>query len=124
PGSETILESKGPSPLRSADALQMATNLITAHRDLWRYCRAQGFAGYDPYDALNSRFFQATPLKNSRAARLAWTQLHKRSPINLRSQLRIPRERNAKGVALFAPAALANYRANPTKENEVEASDL
>jgi hypothetical protein len=102
----------------------MATPLTRAHRDLWRWCRQQGFAGYDPYDALNSSWFRATPLKRSRWARLAWTQLHKRSPINLRSLVGIPRERNAKGIALFALAALAEYRRTQTREAEVEAREL
>jgi hypothetical protein len=102
----------------------MPTDLITAHRDLWKYCRAQGLAGYDPYDGLNSRLFQATPLKNFRAVRLAWTQFHKRSPINFRSFVGIPRERNAKAMALFALAALADFRREPTKENEMEAREL
>jgi len=102
----------------------MAVDLKTAHRDLWKWCRVQGFAGYDPYDGLSSRLFQATPFKNSRAARIVWTQFHKRSPINFRSLLRIPRERNAKAIALFALAALADFRLDPTKENEVEAREL
>jgi hypothetical protein len=107
-----------------AAAHQMAVDLKTAHRDLWKWCRAQGFAGYDPYDALNSRLFQATPLKHSRTARLAWTQFHKRSPINFRSLVRIPRERNSKGIALFTLAALADYRRTGTKETEIEAKEL
>ena len=102
----------------------MPIELKTAHAQLWKWCRAQGFAGYDPYDGLNSRLFQATPFKNSRVARLAWTQFHKRSPINFRSLVGIPRERNAKAIALFALAALADYRRHPTKENEVEAREL
>ena len=116
-------------PLRSgycpeAGAHQMAVDLKTAHRDLWKWCRAQGLAGYDPYDGLNSRLFQATPLRKSRAARLAWTQFHKRSPLNFRSLTGIPRERNAKAIALFALAALADFRRRPTKENEIEAREL
>src|SRR5437667_10803802 len=102
----------------------MPIDLKTAHKDLWKWCRDQGFAGYDPYDALNSRLFQATPFKRSRAARLTWTQFHKRSPINFRSLVGIPRERNAKAIALFALAALADYRRSPTKENEIEACEL
>src|SRR5205814_4106044 len=98
----------------------MPVDLIIAHRELWKYCRAQGFAGYDPYDGLNSRLFQATPFKNSRTARLAWIQFHKRSPINFRSLVGVPRERNAKAIALFALAALADFRRQPSKENEVE----
>jgi hypothetical protein len=102
----------------------MAITLTRAHQDLWRWCRGQGFAGYDPYDALNSRLFAATPLSHSRLARLAWTQLHKRSPVNLRSLVGIPRERNAKGIALFALAALAEYRRTQTREAEIEAREL
>ena len=102
----------------------MAVDIISAHRDLWKYCRAQGFAGYDPYDGLNSRLFQATPFKNSRAARLAWIQFHRRSPINFRSLVGVPRERNAKAIALFALAALADFRRQPSKENEIEVREL
>jgi hypothetical protein len=102
----------------------MAADLKTAHRQLWKWCRAQGHAGYDPFDGLNSRLFQATALRHSRAARLAWIQFHKRSPINLRSLVGVPRERNAKAIALFALAALADFRRHPTKENEIEAREL
>jgi hypothetical protein len=102
----------------------MAIDLKRARQDLWQWCREQGFAGYDPYDGLNSRWFQATPLKRSRFARLAWTQFHKRSPVNFRPLVRIPRERNAKGIALFALAALAEYRRRQTKEAEIEAREL
>src|SRR5205823_8032541 len=102
----------------------MSTDFKIAHDDLWNWCRAQDFAGYDPYDGLNSRLFQATPLKHSRAARLAWTQLFKRSPINFRRIAGVQRERNAKGIALFALAALADYRRTGTKEAEIEARKL
>lgn len=102
----------------------MAVDLNTAHRDLWKWCRSQGFAGHDPYDGLNSSLFQATPLRHSRAARLAWTQLFKRSPFNLRKIAGVPAERNAKGIALFALAALADYRRLQTNEAEVNAREL
>src|ERR1700751_1340883 len=102
----------------------MAVDIQTAHRTLWKYCRAEGYAGYDPYDGLNSRLFQSTPLRRSRAARLAWTQFHKRSTLNFRSLVGVPRERNAKAIALFALAALADFRRSPTQENEIEAREL
>ena len=108
----------------AAAAHQMAVDLKTAQRDLWKWCRAEGLAGYDPFDGLNSRLFQATPLRKSRAARLAWIQFHKRSPINFRRLVGIPRERNAKAIALFALAALADFRRSPTRENEIEAREL
>ena len=92
--------------------------------DLFVWCRNHDFAGYDPYDGLNSRFFQASPFKNSRPARLLWTQLCKRSPINFRQLVRVPQERNAKGIALFTLTALANYRRCETRETEIDAREL
>ena len=102
----------------------MEIDLKTAHRDLWQWCRARDFAGYDPYDALNSGVFQATPLKHSRIARLGWTQLFKRSPLNFRRLALVPAERNPKGTALFALAALADYRRQRTVEAETDARAL
>ena len=92
--------------------------------DLFQWCRRRDFAGYDPYDALNSRAFQSTPLQHSRTARLLWTQLCKRSPLNLRPLALVPPQRNAKGVAIFALAALANHRRLRTVEAETEAREL
>jgi hypothetical protein len=96
----------------------------SAYESLWQWCRAHDFAGYDPYDGLNSRLFQATSLKHSRIARLSWTQLFKRSPLNLRRLARVPAERNPKGTALFALAALADYRRLLTVEAEADARAL
>ena len=95
-----------------------------AFTELFAWCRTHNFAGHDPFDALNSRLFQATPLKHSRGARLAWTQLVKRSPVNLRKIGLVPAGRNSKGIALFALAALANYRSSKTNEAEIEARQL
>jgi hypothetical protein len=65
------------------------------------YCESQNFAGWDPYDGLNSRVFQATPFKHWALARLAWIQGFKRSPVNFRKLLLVPKEHNAKGIGLF-----------------------
>ena len=90
------------------------TDFGEAYRQLFSWCRENDFAGHDPFDALNSRLFQATPFANSRNARLLWTQLVKRSPADLRGIALVPRERNAKGIALFALAQLAIYRREKT----------
>ena len=82
----------------------------TAHDELFSWCRQHDFAGHDPFDALNSRVFNATPLAQSRNARLIFTQIVKRSPADVRGLVRVPAERNAKGIALFALAQVANYR--------------
>ena len=88
----------------------------TAYAQLLTWCRDRDFAGHDPFDALNSTVFQATPLANSRNARFIWTQLVKRSPIDLRALTRVPAQRNPKGIALFALATL--------KHSEAEARQL
>jgi len=72
----------------------------TAHK-LLEYCRANNWAGYDPYDALNSRVFRALPFLNFKTARLVLTQGVKRCPINLRPLLLVPKSANPKGIALF-----------------------
>lgn len=96
----------------------------TAYEQLFSWCRERDFAGHDPFDALNSRLFQATPLARSRNARFVWTQLIKRSPTDLRAFARVPAERNAKGIALFALAQIASYRRLRTKESETPVRSL
>ena len=88
-----------------------------AYDQLFSWCREHDFAGHDPFDALNSRLFQSTPLAQSRNARFIWTQLLKRSPSDLRALARVPAERNAKGIALFALAQIANHRRLRTDES-------
>lgn len=95
-----------------------------AYTELRTWCRERDFAGYDPFDAMNSRLFQATPLKSFRFFRLGWTQLVKRSAVNLRVISSVPREQNAKGIALFALAALSHHRRSPTAETESVARQL
>jgi hypothetical protein len=93
----------------------------SAYDELFSWCKQNDFAGHDPFDALNSRVFQATPLAQSRNARFIWTQLIKRSPSDFRALVRVPAERNAKGIALFALAQLATYRRTKSKETEQHA---
>ncbi len=71
---------------------------------LLAYCRANDWAGYDPYDALNSRVFRVMPFLNFRPARLVLTQGVKRCPVNLRPLLLVPKSPNPKGIALFLSA--------------------
>jgi hypothetical protein len=73
---------------------------------LLAYCEAHGWAGHDPYDALNSRLFAAFPWLDSTASRLVLIQTLKRSPVNIRPLLFIPRTQNPKGLALCLAAVL------------------
>ncbi len=102
----------------------MSAELSTVYEQLHAWCRARDYAGHDPFDALNSRLFKATPFNRSRLARLAWTQLFKRSPVSLRGLARVPRERNAKGTALFALASLSRLRATGDEAHAAEARRL
>ena len=89
-----------------------------AYDQLLSWCQERDFAGHDPFDALNSRLFQSTPLAQSRNARFIWTQLVKRSPADVRALIRVPAERNAKGIALFTLAQIANHRRLKTEQSE------
>ncbi|OPY76428.1 MAG: hypothetical protein A4E63_00130 [Syntrophorhabdus sp. PtaU1.Bin050] len=73
---------------------------------LFEYCRRNNWAGYDPYDALNSRIFTHTPFFRSRICRIALTQIIKRLPVNIRPLLLIKKEENPKALALFLAAFL------------------
>ncbi len=75
------------------------------------YCEAEEFKGWDPYDGMNSKVFQALPLKHWDLARLAWIQGFKRSPINFRRLLLVPKEHNSKGIALFLLGYCKLYKA-------------
>jgi hypothetical protein len=68
---------------------------------LLAYCERENWAGYDPYDALNSKVLKYLPFLDSRWPRIALTQFLKRSPINFRPLLAIPKTQNPKGLALF-----------------------
>lgn len=81
-------------------------NLKTVTLKLLEYCQANNWAGYDPYDALNSPLLKYLPFLNLRFPRLALTQLMKRSPINPRPLLLIPKTQNPKAIALFLMAFL------------------
>ncbi|WP_138430256.1 delta-aminolevulinic acid dehydratase [Fodinibius saliphilus] len=76
-------------------------DVISSFKKVKNYCENEEFKGWDPYDGLNSKIFQATPLKKSKFARLAWIQFFKRNPINLRPLVNVPKEYNPKGLGLF-----------------------
>lgn len=85
---------------------QSQISLADALLKLVAYCRSNHWAGYDPYDALNSRLFQALPFFNSRIPQIVLTQALKRSPINIRRMALIPKTQNPKAMALFLSALL------------------
>jgi hypothetical protein len=90
--------------------LKTVAGLEDTYLGLEAYCRDRQWAGYDPYDALNSTLFAHTPLAKSHVARLAFTQFLKRSPVNLRPLLRIQPQQNPKALGLFLMAYVRRAR--------------
>ena len=80
------------------------------------FCELEEFKGWDPYDGLNSCVIQNTFLGKSRFFRLAWIQLFKRSPINLRTLFGIQKAYNPKGLGLFLTGYCNLYQVEPKEE--------
>ena len=104
---------------------RLLEQLRTTLQTLVEYCHANNWAGYDPYDALNSPLFDKLPFLDSRIPRIAVTQLLKRSPVNLRPALAIRQTQNPKALALFlsafaklAAAGFTDYQHHSTSLTE------
>lgn len=83
------------------------------------FCESENFKGYDPFDGLNSSFFQALPIiRNISLFRLAWIQFFKQSPINLRPLFGIKKDYNPKGLGLFLSAYCNLYRVDPDQQTK------
>lgn len=67
---------------------------------LQAYIEAEGFKGYDPYDALNSPLLHLLSF-GSKYLRIAFIQALKKLPCNLRPLLGIKKDYNPKGLGLF-----------------------
>jgi hypothetical protein len=87
--------------------LQAENRLSAALQKLLAYCRHNDWAGYDPYDALNSRILKALPILDSRIPRIVMTQGLKLSPVNVRGLLGIPKTQNSKALAVFLSSFLS-----------------
>lgn len=81
-------------------------SLKTSINQLLNYCQKNDWAGYDPFDGLNSRLFKIMPFFKNKFSRLLFTQVMKRLPFNLRPIFIVPKEHNPKGLALFCSSLL------------------
>src|SRR5580700_9995368 len=88
--------------MRSEENVCHDVERATLH--LLAYCRANDWAGYEPYDAPNSPLFRVLPILDSRIPRLVLTQALKRSPIDIRRLLAIEKTQNPKALAIFLSA--------------------
>lgn len=82
------------------------------------YCQTNNWAGYEPYDVLNSRLFTALPLLDSKLPRLVLTQFLKRSPVNVRSLFMVPKTQNPKALGLFLSAFVSLSRVGVATEED------
>lgn len=88
---------------------------------LRNWCEKEGFKGYDPFDGLNSQFFKSLPVfPENRIARLAWIQMFKRLPFNIRPLLGVQKGLNPKGLGLF----LSGYCILNRLSNSHDISDI
>jgi len=94
----------------------MNQEFIDSFEKLKKYCEAEGFKGWDPYDGLNSKVFKALHMDKVPFFRLAWIQLFKRNPLNLRTMMMVPKEYNPKGLGLFLTGYCNLYQADPKAE--------
>jgi hypothetical protein len=85
------------------DSLNIASTLLASSKK-------SKFKGADPFDGLNSQFFDYFPSLKKGIFGLVWTQLNKRSIINLRPMLAVPKMRNPKGIGLFILGLLEDYK--------------
>ncbi|WP_254538914.1 hypothetical protein [Halomarina litorea] len=86
------------------------------------YAREYDYAGWDPYDGLESPVLD--PFARNWFLRLVVMHGVHKSPVNLRPLLRVPKRRNAKGIALFATAYLDAYDELGEEAHLEEAEDL
>jgi hypothetical protein len=93
----------------------------TADRAL-RWARDREYAGYDPYDGLNSPVL--SPFATNWFTRLVAMHGVAKSPVNLRPLLGVEPERNPKGIALFASACLRLYESTGEGRYLTEAEEL
>lgn len=103
---------------------QMSIDADRLYERLYNYCAEREFAGHDPFDGLSSRLLQSTPLKRIAPARLAWLQVIKRSPFDLRSLLLVPTGVNPKALALFVLAEQSRFRVTADEIHKQNATRL
>jgi hypothetical protein len=104
--------------MQSRDARERIAKAL--HKlDAW--IEQEHFRGWDPHDALNSRLVRRLTLGN-RLLGIAWLQLFKRSPINLRTLVGVDKGYNPKGMGLFLATYLRKYRLTSAPEYLKQAS--
>ena len=82
--------------------------LLKSLYELDTWIEQESFLGWDPHDALNSRLLHFLTFNNRRLGQM-WVQLLKRSPVNFRRLLGVPKGYNPKGMGLFLTTYARRY---------------
>lgn len=90
------------------EAPQRSPQVWNSLQELERYASSEKWAGFDPYDALNSPFLRV--LGFNKPVRIAIIQLFRRSPLNVRPLFGIKKGWNPKGMGLFLSGYVKLYR--------------
>jgi hypothetical protein len=91
------------SVVHDREAVLHSASLSNVHRcvdELRAYVEKEDYAGYDPYDAMNSPLIRRLGTK-SEWVQIGATQFLQRFPVNIRPILGIPKGHNPKGIGLF-----------------------
>ncbi len=100
----------------------MTTPLAVARR-LADYAARHHYAGFDPYDTLNSPLAGLLSL-GTRFGRIVLTQFGRRSPVNFRPLLLVHPGINAKALALFLEGSVKLLRATGDPRNKARTEEL
>ncbi|NPE27569.1 hypothetical protein HNV12_06215 [Methanococcoides sp. SA1] len=92
----------------------MVESLVSSYNSLYKWVKDENYLGWDIYDSLYSNRVKKMTF-GSPYLKVAITQFNKYSPINLRSQLKIEKGVDAKGMALFMQSYAKMY--NFTKDD-------
>lgn len=81
--------------------LDFTEKIIQALNKLEYYIEEENYKGHDPYDALSSPIFKLPLLRNNKLLRFTAQQAVKRSPINIRPLLAVPKGYNPATLGLM-----------------------
>ncbi len=96
---------------RTPTTLMDADIILPYIKKSQRWCEEKSFAGWDPYDGMNSPLSNLLSL-GTKYGRIAWTQFFRSCPVNFRPLFAIPARHNAKGIGLFLGAYSKLYAKN------------